>query len=129
MLPWRVLLVFLGVSAGATTAIAVLTASRGWTVHSPAWVVLGTLAMWAPALARFVTRRTVDRGSAFTLPLSRWGETGARVVLVPVVVPIVVYGVAYYVGWLAGLRAGAREAASGRWDRRLCSTSSSISRS
>jgi membrane protease YdiL (CAAX protease family) len=59
--------------------------------------------MWAPALARFVARRTVDRDFDRPLQLSRWGTTGARVVLVPLAVPLMVYGAAYGVGWFAGL--------------------------
>ena len=41
-LPWRPLLVYLAVAAGTTTAIAVVTASRGWTVRSPEWGLLAT---------------------------------------------------------------------------------------
>ena len=100
---WRPVVVFMFVSAGATTAIAFLTASRGWTVHSPAWALLAPLAMWAPALGRFLACRTVDRNFTSTLSLSRWGETGARVVVLPLVVPLVVYGIAYFVAWMAGM--------------------------
>ena len=101
--PWRPLVVFMLVSAGATTLIAALTASQGWTVRSPAWAVLAPLAMWAPALGRFLSRRTVDRNFASTLPLSRWGETGARVIALPLAVPLVVYGIAYLVAWTMGI--------------------------
>jgi membrane protease YdiL (CAAX protease family) len=59
--------------------------------------------MWAPALARLVARRTVDEDFDRPLRLSRWGATGARIVLVPLAVPLVVYGAAYGVGWFAGL--------------------------
>jgi membrane protease YdiL (CAAX protease family) len=103
MIPWRSLLVFLGMSVGTTAAIAVLTASRGWSVHSPAWGVLAPIAMWAPALGRFVARRTVDRGFTSTLPLSEWGVTGAQVILWPLAVPLVVYSVAYAIAWSVGL--------------------------
>ena len=102
-MPWRPLAVFAIVSSGTTTAIAVLAWAKGWTVMSPAWGLLAPLAMWAPALARLVARSTVDRGFAATLPLSRWGATGARVVLMPLAVPLVVYGIAYSVAMLAGL--------------------------
>jgi membrane protease YdiL (CAAX protease family) len=95
--------VFILAATGTTIAIAALATSRGWTVQSPAWAVLAPIAMWAPALARLVARRTVDPEFRSTLPLSRWGVTGARVVLVPLAVPLVVYGIAYLVGWLAGL--------------------------
>jgi uncharacterized protein len=102
-LPWRPLLVYLGVAAGTTTAIAVVTASRGWTVRSPEWGLLATVAMWAPAAGRFLACRTVDRGFISPLPLSRWGVTGARVILVPLAVPMAVYGTAYAIAWSAGL--------------------------
>ena len=95
--------IFVAVSTGTTTAIAVLAASRGWTVGSPAWAVLAPIAMWAPAFARLVACRTVDQEFESPLRLSHWGVTGARVVLVPLAVPLVVYGVAYFIAWLAGL--------------------------
>jgi membrane protease YdiL (CAAX protease family) len=113
MIPWRPVAVFITVSAGATTAIAALAASRGWTVQSPVWVLLAPLAMWAPALARFVTRRTVDRAFERPLRLSRWGTTGARVVLMPLAVPLAVYGVAYFIGCFAGLASWSP--GGGRW--------------
>ena len=103
MIPWRPLLVFLAISVGTTTAIAVLAASMGWSVHSPAWIGLAPIAMWAPALARFVARRTVDRGFTSTLPLRRWGATGAQVIVWPLVVPLAIYGAAYAIAWSAGL--------------------------
>src|SRR5262245_33427206 len=103
MIPWRPLSVFVVISAGTTAAIAALTASNAWTVHSPAWGVLGPIAMWAPAVARFVARRTVDTAFDSTLRLSRWGTTGARVVLVPLALPLMVYGVAYFIASVAGM--------------------------
>jgi len=102
MIPWRPLLVFLGISAGTTTAIAVLSASMGWTVRSPAWGMLVPIAMWAPALGRFVARRTVDRGFTSTLPLRRWGTTGAQAIVWPLAVPLAVYGAAYAIASSAG---------------------------
>ena len=102
-LPWRPLLVYLVVAAGTTTAIAFVTASQGWTVRSPQWGLLAIVAMWAPAAGRFLACRTVDRGFTSPLPLSRWGGTGARVILVPLAIPMAVYGAAYAVAWSAHL--------------------------
>jgi CAAX protease family protein len=99
----RSLLVFFAIAVGATTAIAVLTWSMGWTVSSPAWAVLAPLAMWAPAAARFVVRRTTDREFRSTITLRRWGATGAAVVLRPLAFPLLVYGSAYVVAWSTGL--------------------------
>src|SRR5436190_6754862 len=62
MIPWRPLLVFLGISVATTTAFAVLSASMGWSVRTPAWAVLAPIAMWAPAVGRYAARRSVDRG-------------------------------------------------------------------
>jgi len=101
--PWRPVLVYLAVAAGTTTAIAIVTASRGWTVRSPEWGLLAAAAMWAPAAGRFLACRTVDRGFTSPLPLSRWGATGARVILVPLGVPIAVYGTAYAIASSVGL--------------------------
>jgi membrane protease YdiL (CAAX protease family) len=91
------------VSVGATAAIALLCVASGWTVRSPAWVVLAPIAMWAPALGRFAARRTVDRGFTSTLSLAHWGATGASVILWPLAVPLAVYGAAYAVAWGIGL--------------------------
>jgi uncharacterized protein len=100
---WRFLFVFAGISVGSTAAIAVVSAMMGWTVNSAAWGVLAPIAMWAPAVGRFVCRRTVDRGFTSTLPLRHWGATGIQVILVPLLVPLVVYGTAYAMAWAAGL--------------------------
>jgi uncharacterized protein len=91
-----------GISVGATTAITALSTSKGWTLQSPAWGALAVVAMWAPALGRFVAQRTVDRDFRATLPLHRWGATGAQVVLWPVVLPLAVYGAAYAIAWNVG---------------------------
>jgi membrane protease YdiL (CAAX protease family) len=101
--PWRALLVFSAIAVGATTAIAILCHAKGWTVESPAWAILAPLAMWAPALARLVARVTVDRGFTGTLTLRRWGITGARVILEPLVLPLAVYAAAYTIAWSIGV--------------------------
>ena len=75
----------------------------GWTVHSPAFIVLAPVAMWAPALGRLVARRTVDREFTSILSLRQFGATGAQVILWPLVIPLAVYGTAYAVAWNAGL--------------------------
>jgi len=59
--------------------------------------------MWAPAAARLVVRRTVDRDFRSTLPLRRWGATGAAVVMRPLAFPFLVYGSAYAIAWGTGL--------------------------
>src|SRR5262245_240594 len=102
---WRAAIVFAAVSVGITTAIAALMSAKGWTVNSRAWAGLVPIAMWAPAFARFIARRTVDRRSTgalltpsrstVTLPLRQWGTTGARVILRPLALPLIVYGAAY----------------------------------
>jgi uncharacterized protein len=102
MLPWRALCVFLAIAVGATIAVAVLCAAMGWTVESPAWALLAPLAMWAPALARFVTRRTVDSSFASILTVRRWGNGGAVVILRPLAIPLLVFGVAYAIAWSLG---------------------------
>ena len=100
-MPWRPLLVVVAISTGTTTAVAALSAWMGWTIHSPAWAALAPVAMWGPALARFVALRTVDRGFTRTLPL-RWGVTGAGLLVWPLVVPLAVYGAAYGAAWATG---------------------------
>jgi len=103
MIPWRPLLVFLAVSVGATTAIALLCFVTGWTVQSPAWAALAPIAMWAPSLGRVVAIRTVDRGFVSPLPLSRWGTTATQVIVWPIAVPLAVYGAAYAIAWTLGI--------------------------
>jgi membrane protease YdiL (CAAX protease family) len=103
MIPWRPLLVVVGISTGATSAIAILCAVMGWTTSSPAWAALAPLAMWAPALGRFVAQRTVDRGFTSTLTLRLAAVPRAHVILWPLAAPLAVYGASYSVGWLAGL--------------------------
>ena len=100
---WRALLVLVAISTAATTSIAILTTYTGWTVHSPAWAALAPLAMWAPALGRFVAQRTVDRDFTSTLPLRRSEVGWARVVLWPLAVPLAVYGAAYGTASVVGL--------------------------
>jgi membrane protease YdiL (CAAX protease family) len=70
---------------------------------SPAWAVLAPVAMWAPALGRFVAQSTVDRGFTSTLPLRLAGVSRTPVILWPLAVPLVVYGASYGVAWLVGL--------------------------
>jgi membrane protease YdiL (CAAX protease family) len=102
-MPWRALVVFSAIAVGATTAIAALCHANGWTVGSHEWALLAPLAMWAPALARLVTRGTVDRGFTGTLTLRRWGVTGSRVILEPLALPLMVYAAAYFIAWTSGL--------------------------
>ena len=102
MIPWRPVLVFGAIAVGTTTVIALLLPSLGLTVSSPGWGLLAPIAMWAPALARYVAQRTERAWFTGTLPLARWGITGAQVVLVPLVLPVAVYGVAYAIAWSAG---------------------------
>lgn len=99
---FRFLLVFFAVAVGASALAAVAAASLGWTVTSAGWALLVPFVMWAPALARFVAQRTVDRGFAGALPVRKWGATGAQVVVWPAVVPLGVYGAAYALAWTAG---------------------------
>ena len=101
--PWRALFLFSAIAVGATTAIAVLCYAQGWTVESPAWAMLAPLAMWAPALARLVARATVDRAFTGTLTLRRWGITGARVILEPLLLPLAVYAASYAIAWSIGV--------------------------
>jgi membrane protease YdiL (CAAX protease family) len=103
MIPWRPVLVYLSIAVGATTAIAVLCASMGWTVNSVAWLALAPIAMWAPALGAWIARRTVDRGFTATLSLDRRGRTWAQLIFWPLAVPLCVYAAAYAVAWLSGL--------------------------
>jgi uncharacterized protein len=100
---WPPFLVVTAISAGATITIAVASSAQGWTVRSPAWGTLAVVAMWAPALGRWVAQRTVDRDFTATLPLRRWGATGVHVGLWPVVLPLVVYGAAYTIASSVGL--------------------------
>jgi CAAX protease family protein len=102
MTPWRPIGVFLLIAIGTTIAIALITASKGWTVTSPAWILLAPVAMWAPAVGRLVARRAADQGYTPPLSLRRWGTSGAMVVIRPLAIPVLVYGFAYAVAWCMG---------------------------
>jgi CAAX protease family protein len=95
MMPWRPLIVFATIAVGATTAIAVLCAARGWTLESPVWIALVPIAMWAPAAGALVARRSVDRDFAATVPLRPWPAIGARALLRPLAIPLLVYASAH----------------------------------
>ena len=71
-------------------------------MRSPVWFLLAPLAMWAPALARFVVLRTVDRRFRATLPLQHFAGVGGHAAFVALALPIVVYGAAYGIAWIAG---------------------------
>jgi membrane protease YdiL (CAAX protease family) len=101
-LPWRAVAVLMAIAAGATTAVALVCWRHGWTVTSPQWSLLVPFAMWAPALGRFVARRTADRGFRSVLTLQRWSATGASVILLPLLIPLAVYGAAYAIGAVSG---------------------------
>jgi hypothetical protein len=102
MIPWRPLWVFVAIAVGSTGAIAVLCAALSWSVTSPEWAMLARFAMWAPALARFVACRTVDSSFTATLPLKRWRDGGALVILRPLAIPLLVNGAAYAIAWSVG---------------------------
>jgi len=103
MIPWGPLLVVVFVSSGATTIIAIVAALTGLTVHSPGWAAVAPLAMWAPALGRFIALRTVDRGFTATLPLQRSGAGWGQIIVWPLVIPLGVYGMACGMAWIVGL--------------------------
>jgi membrane protease YdiL (CAAX protease family) len=107
----RPLLVYFAI--GTTSAIALLTASMGWTVTSPVWSLLVPIAMWAPAFASFVARRSEQPRFTTGMPPGRWGITGAQVLLVPLVMPLAVYGASYAIAWNAGLAQW--NPGNGRW--------------
>ena len=71
-------------------------------MRSPVWFLLAPLAMWAPALARFVVLRTVDRGFRAMLPLQNFDGVGRHAAFGALALPIVVYGTAYGIAWIAG---------------------------
>jgi hypothetical protein len=71
-------------------------------MRSPVWFLLVPVTMWAPALARFVVLRTVDRHFRATLPLQHFAGVGGHATVVALALPIVVYGTAYGIAWIAG---------------------------
>ena len=109
----RALLIYFCISTGTTTAIALVTSRMGWTVTSPAWSVLVPIAMWAPALAAYIARRSERPRFMTRMPLGRWGITRAQVILVPLAIPLVVYGAAYAIAVDAGF--AHRNPGAGRW--------------
>jgi hypothetical protein len=107
-MPWTALSIFSGIAVGTTVAVAIVCSAMGWTIMSPAWSLLVPVAMWAPAAGRHAARRFADRDFRATLPLGRWGTTGAQVVLRPLFIPLAIYGVAYVSAWYSGLAHSSR---------------------
>jgi membrane protease YdiL (CAAX protease family) len=100
--PWHPVVVYCLVAVGATGSVALFMASAALDMRSPVWFLLAPLAMWAPALARFVVLRTVDRNFHATLPLRNFAGVGKQAACVALALPIVVYGIAHGIGWIAG---------------------------
>jgi CAAX protease family protein len=100
--PWPSVTVYSSVTVGATGGIALFMTSAAWNMRSPVWFLLAPLAMWVPALARFVVLRTVDRGFRAMLPLENFAGIGRHAAVVALALPIVVYGTAYGIAWIAG---------------------------
>jgi membrane protease YdiL (CAAX protease family) len=101
-LPWPPAIVYSLIAVGAAGGIAVFMKSAALDMRSPVWFLLAPLAMWAPALARFVVLRTVDRRFRATLPLQHFAGVGGHATVVALALPIVVYGTAYGIAWIAG---------------------------
>jgi membrane protease YdiL (CAAX protease family) len=99
---WTALIVFLAIAVGTTTTIGVTCSAMGWTVQSAAWLLLVPIAMWAPAFARFVITRRIDRTFRAPFPLSHWGATGAQVVLRPLAIPLIIFASSYAIAYAAG---------------------------
>jgi membrane protease YdiL (CAAX protease family) len=101
-LPWPAVIVYSLIAIGATGGIALFMKAAALDMRSPVWFLLAPLAMWAPALARFVVLRTVDRCFRATLPLQNFARVGGRAAFVALALSIVVYGTAYGIAWFGG---------------------------
>ena len=75
-LPWPAVIIYGLVAVGASGGIALFMSSAALDMRSPGWFLLAPLAMWAPALARFVVLRTVDKRFRATLPLQDFAGVG-----------------------------------------------------
>jgi membrane protease YdiL (CAAX protease family) len=98
-----IVVVFMTIAAGATCAGALVCASLGWTIESRPWAALAPLAMWAPALAAYVARRTVDKDFAATLPLSTRHTPLVAMIARALAWPFAVYAASYAIAWRAGI--------------------------
>lgn len=93
--------VFYGVTFVAATGGAVLVGALGG-IEARAAVLAVALTMWAPALGRFVTLRTVDVGWSSRLPMRGGGRWRVGSMLIPLAVALLIYGGAYSIAWLGG---------------------------
>lgn len=76
-------------------------------VASAAGAAFILLAMWAPAVARLIATRTVDRGWRPVFPIRRWGEPRGWVLLVPLLTVLGTYSVAYTIALIWGIERSA----------------------
>jgi membrane protease YdiL (CAAX protease family) len=91
------------VAFGGCLIIALLMEAQGLNVNNAPWYVAG--AMWLPALGRLLAVRSVDRGWATPLPLTRWGRPRWFPLGGPLLIVAAVYAVSYGIAALTGLAA------------------------
>lgn len=93
--------VFYSVTIVAATVGAVAVWALGG-IEAKAAGLAVALVMWAPALGRLVTVRTVDVGWTSPLPMRGAGRWRIGSMLIPLGVALFVYGGAYLIAWLVG---------------------------
>ena len=99
----RGVIVLILVSVGGMIALAVVLRTGGWSLNSYPGVVCTLVGMWLPAIGRLVATRTVDRGFQPPMPLRKWGNPKALVIVVPLATIVAIYSIAYGVGALIGV--------------------------
>lgn len=105
----RSLAVFYGIAFGGSVAVGLVLHSRGLTVESAPGLV--AVAMWLPALGRFVAGRSVDRQWSSPWPLRRWGRPRWFVLCGPLLIVAAVFSLSYAIAVGIGVAQW-----SPRWD-------------
>jgi membrane protease YdiL (CAAX protease family) len=98
----RSIVVFYSVALGIATVVPLVMRAKGIGVTDGSAGLIILLAMWAPAVGRFVATRTVDREWVSPFPFRRWGRPRGWVFGWPFLAIIVIYLMAYTVGVLLG---------------------------
>jgi len=99
----RPVLVFSTTAVGLACFVSALLVSLDLKVTDSLGSALILVAMWIPAVARFITVRTVDRDWKAPLPLRRWGRPRWAIIGLPLFASAAIYTVAYGASSLFGM--------------------------
>lgn len=95
--------VFFGMALLLASAASLLLRVLGFSVASRSWLIASAVVMWTPAIARWITQKSVEPSWQSPLPIRGSAAPLYLVVLVPLGVELLIYASAYAVAAGAGL--------------------------